>query len=48
VATVVVGRWCGEVDVDRMHRVLDNETEIEAEMPELVLDKTEAHMPAVG
>jgi aerobic C4-dicarboxylate transport protein len=48
VATIVVGRWCGEVDVDRMRRVLDRETDAEAEAPELVLDATEAHMPAPG
>ena len=48
VATVVVGRWCGEVDMQRMRRVLDNETDVEAEEPEEVLDETEAHMPAAG
>ena len=29
VATVVVGKWCGELDVDRMNRVLNNETTAE-------------------
>jgi aerobic C4-dicarboxylate transport protein len=48
VATVVVGRWCGEVDMARMRRVLDNETDVEAEAPEVVLDATEASMPAAG
>jgi aerobic C4-dicarboxylate transport protein len=48
VATVVVGRWCGEVDMARMRRVLDSETDVEAEMPEVVLDEAEAHMPAAG
>jgi aerobic C4-dicarboxylate transport protein len=48
VATVVVGRWCGEVDTTRMKRVLDNETDVEAEEPEAVLDQTEAHMPATA
>jgi len=37
VATVVVGRWCGELDADRMRRTLDRETPEEAESPELVL-----------
>ena len=46
VATVVVGKWCGEVDVRRMHKVLDSETEEEAEEPEEVLDSVEQHMPA--
>src|SRR3954447_6039726 len=38
VATVVVGKWCGELDTARMHRVLNNETAEEAEEPEAVLD----------
>ena len=37
VATVVVGRWCGEVDLERMRRTLDRETPEEAEAPEQVL-----------
>jgi aerobic C4-dicarboxylate transport protein len=37
VATVVVGRWCGEVDMDRVRRHLDGETAEEAESPEQVL-----------
>jgi aerobic C4-dicarboxylate transport protein len=45
VATVVVGKWCGELDVQRMHKVLNQETDTEAEEPEKVLDATEAHMP---
>jgi aerobic C4-dicarboxylate transport protein len=48
VATVVVGRWCGEVDTARMKRVLDQETDVEADEPEEVLDQTEAHMPATA
>ena len=46
VATVVVGKWCGELDQQRMHKVLNRETDAEAEEPEKVLDATEAHMPA--
>jgi aerobic C4-dicarboxylate transport protein len=46
VATVVVGKWCGELDEARMRRVLDQETDLDAEAPEEVLDQTEAHMPA--
>jgi aerobic C4-dicarboxylate transport protein len=45
VATVVVGRWCGELDEARMNRVLNQESAIEAEEPEEVLDQSEAHMP---
>jgi len=45
VATVVVGKWCGELDEQRMHKVLNQETDAEAEEPEEVLDATEAHLP---
>ncbi len=45
VATVVVGKWTGDLDVQRMQRKLNNETDAEANEPEAVLDKTEAHMP---
>jgi aerobic C4-dicarboxylate transport protein len=41
VATVVVGRWCGEVDMDRVRRHLDRETADEAESPEQVLIEEE-------
>jgi aerobic C4-dicarboxylate transport protein len=44
VATVVVGKWCGELDEARMRRVLDNETEEDAEDPEKILDAVEDHM----
>jgi aerobic C4-dicarboxylate transport protein len=43
VATVVVGKWCGELDSDRMRRVLDRETGTEANEPERVLDATIEH-----
>ena len=48
VATVVVGTWCGEVDKDRMRRVLNRETGTEADDPELVLDRTTAVEPALA
>ena len=44
VATVVVGRMTGDLDVARMQRQLNNETDEEAEEPEAVLDRSEAHM----
>ena len=47
VATVVVGKWCGELNVERMNRVLNNETTAEGEEPEAVLDTVETHMPVV-
>lgn len=46
VATVVVGKWTGDVDTERMRRQLDNETASDAEEPEKVLDSVEHHMPA--
>jgi aerobic C4-dicarboxylate transport protein len=44
VATVVVGKWCGELDSARMRRVLNKETTDDAEEPEKVLDVVEQHM----
>jgi aerobic C4-dicarboxylate transport protein len=46
VATVVVGKWCGELDSKRMRRVLEKETPEDAEEPEKVLDAVDQHMPA--
>jgi aerobic C4-dicarboxylate transport protein len=45
VATVVVARWTGDLNEERMRRLLNNETITEAEEPEAVLDQTEEHMP---
>jgi aerobic C4-dicarboxylate transport protein len=47
VATVVVGRWCGDLDDQRMRAVLARETADEAEEPERILDAVDGHMPAV-
>lgn len=44
VATVVVGRLTGDLDTARLQRQLNNETDEDAEAPEAVLDRTEAHM----
>ena len=46
VATVVVGKWCGELNEARMRKVLNKETDAEAEEPEKILDATEAHIAA--
>jgi aerobic C4-dicarboxylate transport protein len=46
VATVVVGKWCGELDTARMTRVLDNETDEDADDPEKVIDAHEEHLDA--
>src|SRR5213076_2307495 len=44
VATVVVGKWTGDLDEKRMKAQLDNETAVDAEEPEQALDATEDHM----
>ncbi|MDO8652121.1 MAG: dicarboxylate/amino acid:cation symporter [Undibacterium sp.] len=44
VATIVVGKWGNDVDMVRLQQCLNKETVAEAEEPELVLDKTSAHM----
>jgi aerobic C4-dicarboxylate transport protein len=44
VATVVVARWTGELDTERMRRTLDGETAEEADDPEAVLDRERAHL----
>jgi aerobic C4-dicarboxylate transport protein len=48
VATVVVGKWTGDLDAKRMKAQLDNETVVDAEEPEKVLDVVQHHMPAHG
>jgi aerobic C4-dicarboxylate transport protein len=44
VATVVVGKWTGDLDIDRMNAVLNNETPAEADEPEAVLDVVDQRM----
>jgi len=44
VATVVVGKWTGDLDTGRMQAVLNNETDAQAEEPEAVLDAVDQHM----
>ena len=41
VATLVVAKWCKALDSDRLTAVLNNETDDEAERPEMVLDDSE-------
>jgi aerobic C4-dicarboxylate transport protein len=48
VATVVVGKWTGDLDEKRMKAQLDNETAVDAEEPEKVLDVVQQPMPAHG
>src|SRR5206468_2486021 len=45
VATVVVAKWTGELDSQRMHRHLDHESAIEADAPEEVYEATQTEMP---
>ena len=44
VATVVVGKWTGDLDTARMNAVLANETAAEADAPEAVLDVVNQRM----
>ena len=45
VATMVVAKWTGDLDTVRMHQQLNNETPLDADEPEVVLDKVDAHLP---
>ena len=44
VATLVVAKWTGELDTKRLHAGLNNETWIEADSPEILLDQKVEHM----
>jgi aerobic C4-dicarboxylate transport protein len=48
VATVVVAKWTGDLDMERMRARLDGETDLEAQAPEDVLDAAPAPRPAVA
>jgi aerobic C4-dicarboxylate transport protein len=43
VATLIVARWTGDVDMARLTSQLNNETAMDAEQPEAVLDTVTAH-----
>ena len=45
VATIVVAKWTGDLDVERLHSQLNRETALEAEEPEVVLDAVKQQMP---
>ncbi len=47
VATLVVAKWTGELDTKRLHAGLNNETWVEADEPEMLLDRKVERM-AVG
>jgi aerobic C4-dicarboxylate transport protein len=44
VATLVVARWCGDLDAKQLKKHLDAETPLEASEPEAVLDAKEGHL----
>ncbi|MDB5966539.1 MAG: dicarboxylate/amino acid:cation symporter [Polaromonas sp.] len=47
VATLVVAKWTDELDVERLHAGLNNESWIESQEPEVLLDKKTEHMARV-
>jgi aerobic C4-dicarboxylate transport protein len=48
VATLVVAKWCGALDEKRLARVLDRETFLDAEAPEVLLDAVTTKMDLHG
>jgi aerobic C4-dicarboxylate transport protein len=48
VATIVVAKWTGDLDVQRLQRRLDNETDADADEPEAALDQVDYHLSAVA
>ncbi|MEX8492361.1 dicarboxylate/amino acid:cation symporter [Sphaerotilus sp.] len=48
VATVVVGKWTGDLDTARMTAVLNHETATDANAPEQVIDAIDHHMPTAS
>jgi aerobic C4-dicarboxylate transport protein len=44
VATLVVARWTGDLDMKRLHQGLDLPTLQESQDPEAILDNQVAHM----
>ena len=48
VATIVVAKWTGDLDTERLQRELDHETPADADEPEAVLDPVDAKGPAAS
>jgi aerobic C4-dicarboxylate transport protein len=48
VATLVVAKWTGDLDTQRLTAQLNNETTVDAEAPEQVLDAVDQHMALPG
>ncbi|MBY0236262.1 MAG: dicarboxylate/amino acid:cation symporter [Burkholderiaceae bacterium] len=45
VATLVVAKWTGDLDMTRLHSQLNNEGPLEADAPEVVLDQVDTKLP---
>jgi aerobic C4-dicarboxylate transport protein len=48
VATLVVAKWTGDLDVKKMNQHLNQETDDDADEPEKLQDEVEVHMPPSG
>ena len=48
VATIVVAKWTGDLDMQRLQRRLDNEADADADEPEAALDQVEFHLPVAA
>jgi len=46
VATLVVAKWVGDLDMDKLHAELDNESQQAADQPEKILDQTNTKLGA--
>jgi len=44
VATIVVAKWCDALDENQLQKALNQETDLEADQPEVVLDAKNAHI----
>ena len=45
VATIVVAKWTNDLDTARLQAQLDNESAMDADEPEAVADRVDAHLP---
>ncbi len=45
VATLVVAKWTGDLDMQRLNTALDNPNDTESQEPEVLLDQQVTHMP---
>jgi aerobic C4-dicarboxylate transport protein len=46
VATIVVAKWTGDLDTDRLRRQLDNESDLDADEPEAVVEALDERLVA--